>query len=864
MQQEKQFYAFISYKREDEKMAKWLQHKLEYYKFPTNLNGCTDLPKKIRPTFRDVTNLTPGLLEKKIHEALISSQWLIVICSPRSAKSQWVCKEAQTFIDLGRADRIIPFVIEGVPFSKDEATECYPDALLNLIDDKELLAANIKEQGKDAAFVKVVATMFGLEFNSLWQPYKREERKKIIIKSCLGILFFLLLTISSLLGVKFFNNNVVEFCKNGIGQFDGLYDTQRKLMNYQRLSFLLSKESRSVLKQTIFKVDYSYNISLNPIIHSYPIRTGINGQLKWSDDESRILVGTGFAETTGIIDLENGEFSLLGYSANSLDYLHGQDTIIVCGQGTAIFANNKKVCEFDISGHSMKLNHNANLFVVAKYDTLTTYHVNDGKKIANRYFDKGILCFDFCKSGEYIAVSTSDSTLSLIKAATGDLVYERKLEMPIVALAPSQNDCSFFVADSIKVCEISFDNEASDSLLFEVPNSPKSNYHRLLFAKGEVLAYADGNFIVVQNLRTKEFLILDATHYFCANFDAFALSPSGTKLAYSVNGKVYIQLIKSTKERNFYPIQYYGFSNVTGISNAKLYSNDSTILMSVVHNDSLATVGQYNLYSGKQLSDVIRSSKPIFNILPLPNKNHTAIALHDENCWKIFDFATAKPIRKLTMGNKTLGAHDNLMLTVNKKYLIGQYVDKTNIIGRDSRAIWSVVDYGIVDSTYYLNGPLQDGASLYKDHYICTYPHVDTLFRVGFQIPSEGIEIFDGDKMAFISYGLLQIFDMKSGEYKGVNFKPFTVGNSENYKLLGFKYGYALLLNVTYPHLLVLSVEKNEPLFQHFSNPQETITSASFFNQTKRMMFTTNSAIYVVDLVDVNTICDVWREKLNF
>lgn len=174
----KEYYAFISYKREDEKWAKWLQDMLEHYKFPTNLNGRTDLPKNIRPTFRDVTDLNPGLLAEEINNALCNSEWLIVICSPRSAKSPWVCKEAQTFIDLGRADHIIPFVIEGTPFSKDIANECYPKALLNLIDSEELLAANINEMGRDAAAIKVVARMFNLRFDSLWRRYEREQRRK--------------------------------------------------------------------------------------------------------------------------------------------------------------------------------------------------------------------------------------------------------------------------------------------------------------------------------------------------------------------------------------------------------------------------------------------------------------------------------------------------------------------------------------------------------------------------------------------------------------------------------------------------------------------------------------------------------------
>lgn len=178
MKQEKEYYAFISYKREDEKWAKWLQRKLEHYRFPTSLNGRYDLPKNICPIFRDVSDLSSGLLAEEINNALRNSEWLIVVCSPRSAKSQWVCKEAQTFIDLGRYDHIIPFVIEGNPFSSDIATECYPMALLNLTGSKELLAANVNEMGRDAAAIKVVACMFNIRFDALWQRYEREQRKR--------------------------------------------------------------------------------------------------------------------------------------------------------------------------------------------------------------------------------------------------------------------------------------------------------------------------------------------------------------------------------------------------------------------------------------------------------------------------------------------------------------------------------------------------------------------------------------------------------------------------------------------------------------------------------------------------------------
>lgn len=192
MKQEKEYYAFISYKREDKKWAKWLQNKLEHYRFPTNLNGRSDLPKNIRPIFRDITDLTPGLLDEEIYNALCKSEWLIVICSPRSAKSPWVCKEAQTFIDFGRADHIIPFVIEGSPFSGDISTECYPEALLNLTGSNEILAANINEMGRDAAAIKVVARMFNLRFDALWQRYERERKRKRNILTALFSLLCLL------------------------------------------------------------------------------------------------------------------------------------------------------------------------------------------------------------------------------------------------------------------------------------------------------------------------------------------------------------------------------------------------------------------------------------------------------------------------------------------------------------------------------------------------------------------------------------------------------------------------------------------------------------------------------------------------
>ena len=179
MEHNKEYFAFISYKREDEKWAKWLQHKLEHYHLPVNVRKENpSLPQSIRPVFKDTSELAAGVLAEEIHEALDNSKYLIVICSPRAAQSKWVGKEVQTFIDMGRSDKIIPFIIGGTPFSDNPEEECFPSSLLNLPKEQELLGVNINEMGREAAVVKVVAHMFGLKFDTLWQRYEREQKRK--------------------------------------------------------------------------------------------------------------------------------------------------------------------------------------------------------------------------------------------------------------------------------------------------------------------------------------------------------------------------------------------------------------------------------------------------------------------------------------------------------------------------------------------------------------------------------------------------------------------------------------------------------------------------------------------------------------
>ena len=239
------YYAFISYKREDEEWAKWLQHKLEHYKLPSNLNGRTDLPKEIRPVFKDTSELNPGNLPQQIHDALELSKFLIVICSPRSANSEWVNKEIETFMGIGKTDNIIPFIIDGKAFAKDPSEECFPLAIKSLPSEQEILGANIGEMGRDAAAVKVVAQMFGLKFDELWQRHEREQRRKRLL-IILAALLLALTGVGVAVGFSQQNKRIREQNERITKQNEDILNKNERLQND---SIVMAAQMDSINKQ---------------------------------------------------------------------------------------------------------------------------------------------------------------------------------------------------------------------------------------------------------------------------------------------------------------------------------------------------------------------------------------------------------------------------------------------------------------------------------------------------------------------------------------------------------------------------------------------------------------------------------------
>ena len=188
MEQEYKYFAFISYSSHDYKWGKRIQDKLEHYRMPTtqcSKHGWKRQP--MRPVFFAPTDIQPGGLSEELQERLKASRNLIVVCSPHSARSEWVGKEIAYFHQLGRTQRIQFFIVDGIPHSGNPKTECF-NPITKTLGLPEILGANIHERiyrlpwlNQERAYVQLITKLLGVEFDSIWQRHRRMLIRQIVM-----------------------------------------------------------------------------------------------------------------------------------------------------------------------------------------------------------------------------------------------------------------------------------------------------------------------------------------------------------------------------------------------------------------------------------------------------------------------------------------------------------------------------------------------------------------------------------------------------------------------------------------------------------------------------------------------------------
>jgi hypothetical protein len=201
------YWAFISYSHKDSAIADWLHKKLETYRVPKTLVGTPTrdgtAPERLIPIFRDREELpTSSALGDNLQRALQQSRYFVVICTPAAAQSRWVEEEIRSFKGWHGRDRIIALIAGGVPNATDPGEESFPYSLRfegDGVDSApvriEPIAADLRAEGdgRQRAFLKIVAGLLGIGFDDLYQREKRREqrRKMLMLGAAAAVLLVL-------------------------------------------------------------------------------------------------------------------------------------------------------------------------------------------------------------------------------------------------------------------------------------------------------------------------------------------------------------------------------------------------------------------------------------------------------------------------------------------------------------------------------------------------------------------------------------------------------------------------------------------------------------------------------------------------
>lgn len=220
MQNGFKYFAFVSFQSSDAQEAIRLQHAIERYRLPAVLcKNDSSVPRYIKPLYCYLNDMHAGEeLMMELKARMEQSHYLIVVCSPRAAKSAYINSGIDYFISLGRRDCIIPIIVDGIPYSNNPDTECFPDALKrhfpkhsDPLQDHSILGINIHEAGigshrqaYDRAMLMVVARILQLDFDGLLLRDQQRRRRRTILWTCLSLLMM------AAIGLTWFYSQTVD------------------------------------------------------------------------------------------------------------------------------------------------------------------------------------------------------------------------------------------------------------------------------------------------------------------------------------------------------------------------------------------------------------------------------------------------------------------------------------------------------------------------------------------------------------------------------------------------------------------------------------------------------------------------------
>lgn len=170
------FNAFISYRHSplDSEVAQRIHRQLERFRIPKAIQKATGM-KKIDRIFRDKEELPLSVnLSDDINEALVNSDFLVVICSPRFQQSQWCMREIELFLQTHPVEHVLIVLAEGEP------DDVVPPILMQ---DREPLCCDFRmkpRKAKNIELPRLVSAILGCRYDELRQRQRQYRMRRTI------------------------------------------------------------------------------------------------------------------------------------------------------------------------------------------------------------------------------------------------------------------------------------------------------------------------------------------------------------------------------------------------------------------------------------------------------------------------------------------------------------------------------------------------------------------------------------------------------------------------------------------------------------------------------------------------------------
>ena len=449
---EYKYDAFISYRHcdLDKFVAENLHKALETYELPKNLKEQLNIEgRTFKRLFRDQEELPlSSNLEDPILEALNSSKYLIVICSPRLKASLWCKKEIETFKKLRGRENIFCVLIEGEP------ADSFPEEVLfdeikvtkngkTKTEKKpvEPLAADVRGTTNKEVLKKIheeklrlAAAMCHIDYDDLRQRHKlREQKRKANIATAISIASILFLLYTSIMLIKINSqqnilkrhqaltlaNKAEEYISKD-NRYDAIKNSYESLTKFDGVKMPYTPEGESALVESlgVYDVGSSYKVV------SELKTSGVATLIKSSENDKYVAVYDE-SDTITLFDSKNlkvvSKFNSNKYTTNTSFTFIGNDIFVfITKDGNINLMNikdNKLVKEIKKTNNSyisVRGDSTGKYLLYATDTTLYIYNVKDNKEVGTfQTNDKIIKEMYYSSDSNYVFVGTKPENFDI-------------------------------------------------------------------------------------------------------------------------------------------------------------------------------------------------------------------------------------------------------------------------------------------------------------------------------------------------------------------------------------------------------------------------------------------------------------------